>query len=111
MARTALTPQYADSDGAAITWTNAAVDGHSIPLVPGMLLLVRNNDVASINATIPTPGTIDGLAINDRVIAVAPSTIARIGLRGNQAYAQNDGTAWINISAIANVSLALIYVR
>lgn len=54
--------------GAAPTMAAASAGGDKV--APGVRLLVVNGGAGSINLTLATPLTVDGLALADRVIAV-----------------------------------------
>jgi len=108
MARTALTPQRITSAGLVLSPAAANVDGHSIPLRDGLALLVRNDGVADRTVTIPTPLTVDGLAVTDRAITVAAGTDRLIALGGQSAYRQADGAAYINFDAVTSLFCMLV---
>lgn len=107
MARTAITPQRATSAGLALTTEAANVDGNSIVQEGRRILVATNNSGASINVTLPTPGTVDGLAITDRVVAVPAGATRYIGIM-NAAYRQPDGSVWADYSAVASVVVAVL---
>lgn len=65
----------------------------------------------SINVTLPTPATADGLAVADRAVTVAAGAHAVIGLgASSQAgiYAQLDGSVYVDYSAVTTVTVAVI---
>lgn len=107
MARTAITPQQVVSTGLTVAYEPANVDGNSIAGASRRRdLTVKNGSAGSINVTIPTPGTVDGLAIADRVIAVAAGAEVRIRTDGS-AYRQSDGSVHIDYSAVTSVTVAV----
>lgn len=108
MPRTAITPQRATSAGLAPAYEAANGLGNSFPLVAGRALHVKNASAAAVTVTVPTPGTVDGLAIADRTISVAAGGDQLIGLGTNAAYRQPDGTALVDYSAVASVTVAVI---
>lgn len=110
MARTALTAQRIPSSGLEVAASAANVDGHSISLGDGMILYVLNGSGGSITVTIPTPQTVDGLAVADRTVVVEAGEFRLVALRGNSVYRQADGTAWVDFSAVTSVSAALLQV-
>lgn len=109
MPRTAITPQAAGSSGLSPNFEAANVDGNSFAVRPGRLLEVKNTSAAAVNVTIPTPGTVDGLAIADRVVAVPATTgHVRIALGKGDVYRQTDGAALVDYAAVAGVTVAVV---
>lgn len=99
MARTPISPQRITSD-TLLEWEPANVDGNSIPNAAGYVLLVHNGGASEAILTVPTPETVDGLAIADRDVPVAAGTHRAINLRGKREYTQPDGSAHVNYSAV-----------
>lgn len=111
MARTAITPQKVSSTGATVTFEPANVDGNSFAPSRGRALHVRNGSGASITVTVPTPGTVEGLAITDRTFTIAAGAHAAFGSGAaavSGLYAQTDGTVHIDYSAVTTVTVAVI---
>lgn len=108
MARTAITAQVATPAGLAPAFEPANVDGNSFVLRQSRALRVKNGSGASVNVTIPTPGTVDGLAIADRVVAVAAGADMLIGLGRGDVYRQTDGSVYVDYSAVTSVTVAVI---
>lgn len=107
MARTAITPQTPTVAGAAVTYEPANVDGNSVDLATGPKLLhVKNGSGASITVTLPTPGTVAGLAIADRTVAV-PAGGERL-IRLDRVVRQTNGTAHVDYSAVTTVTVAAL---
>lgn len=108
MARTVITPQKAASAGLALATEPGNVDGHSLPIERGVVLLVNNGSAGSINVTLVTPGSADGdLALPDRVVAV-PAGASRYFGNLDAVYRQLDGTVHVDLSAVASVTVAAI---
>lgn len=110
MARTSITPQRITSAGVELSMTAANVDGHSIPMGSGLVLLVRNGDAADKTVTIPTPQSVDGLAVTDRTVTVTAGEDRYIALGTHPVYAQDGGSAWVDFSAVTSVTVALLQV-
>jgi hypothetical protein len=108
MPRTKITPQSAGSAGLVPNFEAANVDGNSYPLRHGRALRVKNGSAGSINVTVPTPGTVDGLAIEQRIVPVVAGADATIALGRGDAYRQADGQAHIDYSAVDSVTVAVV---
>ncbi|RBY82681.1 hypothetical protein [Blastococcus sp. TF02A-26] len=108
MARTAITPQVATPAGLTPAFEPANVDGNSFVLRQARALRIKNGSGVSINVTLPTPGTVDGLAIADRVVAVPAGADMLIGLSRGDAYRQTDGSVYVDYSAVASVTVAVL---
>ena len=106
MARTALTPTALASTGATVSLAAANVDGHTIPGTGDVFLLVFNGSGGSINGTAVTPGTQDGLAIADEVVAVANGAQKIIGPFAPRSFTDEaDNLVDINFSAVTTVTV------
>lgn len=108
MARTALTAQSVTSGGLTATYSAANVEGHSFRLQGSRVLHVKNGGGSSVTVTVPTPGTVDGLAVADRTYTVAAAGETFIGLGAGSAYRQSDGTAQVDFSGVTSVTVALL---
>lgn len=107
MPRTAITPQQVVAGGLEVSYEPANVDGNSISGASTRRdLTVKNGSAASINVTIPTPGTVDGLAIADRVVAVPAGAEMRIRTDGRP-YRQLGGAVHVDYSAVTSVTVAV----
>lgn len=75
------------------------------------MLVVINSSVSSINVTITTPATVDGLAITDKVIAVGAGKTALLGSFPRSTYNDGDNKVSFVCSAVADVKVAVIRER
>jgi hypothetical protein len=105
--RTAITPQKATSGGLAPAYEPANVAGNSYQMLNGRVLHVKNGSGVSVTVTIPTPQTVDGLAVADRTIAVPASGERLIALGRTSAYKQPGYVAFIDYSAVTSVTVAV----
>ncbi len=99
-----------DNDGLAATYHNAEAGGDKIVPGPGVGIHVKNAHASPCNVTIVTPGTVDGLSVSDRVVAVpngADRFIAVPDLYRNPA----DGLASITWAAETAVTFAVIRIN
>lgn len=115
MARTALVPTDTADEGAVVTFTAANAAGHSIPGGGDTILLVNNASGGSINVTVQTPATEDGLAVADQVVAVGAGVIKSIGrfkptLYDRPSGGADPGLVYVDFSAVATVTVAAVNV-
>jgi hypothetical protein len=107
MARTALTVQQISRSGLGPAYTAANVDGHSVDNRNQKLFLhVKNGSASSINVTVVTPATVEGLAVADLVVAVPNGGERMIGPFSNRPFNQTDGTIHVDFSAVTTVTVA-----
>ena len=107
MARTAITPQKATSAGLGPAYEPANVDGNSFRLAAGRVLHVKNGSGAPVTVTVPTPQTVDGLAVTDRAVSVPASGERLIALGTQSVYRQSGGLAYIDYSTVTSVTVAV----
>ncbi len=97
-----------DLNGAMATPTQNT--DHKAPTGPGIALVV-NNASGGVTVTIYTPGTVDGLAIADRTVAVTAGHVELIPLpRGTYGDPADSYRAKFDLSAFANTTLACVQV-
>lgn len=96
MARAALTAYTPDSNGVQVTKTAVAADGHSFVYQGLTDEIVIDNGATAMVVTIPTPLTIDGLAVSDMAISVGSNETHVIGKLRREYYVQSDGSVYIN---------------
>lgn len=106
MARTALTPTALAATGATISAAAANVDGHTIPGTGDVFILVANGSGGSINVTVVTPGTQDGLAIADQVVAVPAGATKIIGPFPPRSFTDEaDNLVDIDFSSVTSITV------
>ena len=94
---------YTSATAVALTVGDFAPSGDQFLLNPGEWLLVKTG-ATPVNIIIQTPGTVDGLAIADRTIAVPANVERLIGPFDAGAYGNPVKFA---LSAITNLSIAV----
>jgi hypothetical protein len=104
MARTALTVQQIVRSGLTPTYSAANADGHSFPNGGTEYLHVKNGGGGSINVTVQTPNTVDGLAITDRVVAVPNGGERIIGPFPRATYNQGADEVYVDFSGVTSVT-------
>lgn len=103
-----LTNQVMASSGTAVTLSQAA--DCTVNISDGRtFLIVANASGSSVNVTITTPGTVDGNAIADLVVAVAAGATKYIGVLNPAVYA-SAGIATVTFSATTSVTSAAVSV-
>jgi hypothetical protein len=107
MARTALTVQQVTRAGLTPAYSAAPVDGHSI-LNGGKELLHVKTGGTACNVTIQTPGSVDGQAVADRVVAIGTSSERIIGPFPPDIYNQASGEIYVDFSAVTSVTVAAL---
>lgn len=105
----ALAKQLLDQHGTAITFTAAGGSGDTVPCEAGTLLLVRNGSGAPVNVTVTTPGTDQGLAVDDLVVAVAAGATTAVGPFTDLYANASDGQAHVGYSATSSVTVACVH--
>jgi hypothetical protein len=107
MPRTPITPQRIVAAGLAPAFEPANVAGNSFKLQNGRYAHVKNGSGSSVTVTIPTPLTVDGLAVADRTVAVPAAGERLIALGTATAYKQAGGVAYLDYSAVTSVTVAV----
>jgi len=110
MAAGSLTTQVVSNAGLAITTsTPTATDGDRCQTGAGVFYYVNNGSGSSINVTLTTPGTVEGLAVADRVVAVANAATTLIPL-ADLYRDPATGRALVTCSATSTVKVAVLRV-
>lgn len=105
----ALTTTVVPLTGAAVAYTAAASGGDTCQTGSGVLLLVKNGDASSHTVTLATPGTVNGLAIADRAVAVAAGAEVAIPVT-NDYRDPATGRAAITYAAVTSMTVAVVRV-
>lgn len=111
MARTAITIQSPVVAGIVPTYEAANADGHMFTNTGTEILHIKNGSGSSINVTLQTGLTIDGLAVADRTVAIAAGAEKMMSGLATQYYNQTSGAdagkVYIDLSAVTTVTLAV----
>jgi hypothetical protein len=108
MARTALSVQSITRAGLNPSYTAANADGHSISNDGKKTFLhVKNGGGGSVDVTVQTPGSVDGLAVADRVVAVPAGEERAIGPFPTAYYGS---TVNVDFSGVTSVTVAALKV-
>ena len=108
MARTVLAVQQVARTGLTPSFSAANVDGHNVANDGKVVLEVKNGSGAPINVTFQTPGSVDGNAIADLVVAVPAGGDKICGPFPPGIYNQADGTMYVDFSAVTTVTVAAL---
>lgn len=94
--------------GLAATYRTAALSDKVTP-GDGTFLHVKNGSASAVTVTLVTPGTVDGLAVADRMVSV-PATSDRFIAVPENPYINfaDGGLAEIQFSAITSVTFAVL---
>jgi hypothetical protein len=110
MARTDITAQQIVRTGLEETFIAATADGQMFANDGRMILHVKNGAGAPINVTIQTPGSVDGLAIAEQVVAVTNGEERFIGPFPTNIYNQADEKVYVDYSSPTTVTVAVLRV-
>lgn len=100
-----LAIQSIDKDGLNPTYAAAAVGGDKVNPGPGVYIEVVNGAGAPINVTLVTPGTVEGDAIADRVVAVTNAQRRKIRVGDEYANPSDSGLAAITYSDVTTITV------
>jgi hypothetical protein len=103
-----LTVQEISRAGLSPSYSAANAGGDEAPNDEITFLHVKNGSGGSIDVTIQTPGTVDGLAITDRTVAVPASEERMIGPFPSSVYSS---TLTISYSGVTSLTIAAIRLR
>ena len=90
--------------GSASDYDPASVGGDTFPTGPGVWLEVFNGGGSSINATLVTTGTVEGLTIQDRVVPIPAGERVKIPTP-SRLYAGADGQGSVTWSSVTSVTV------
>lgn len=88
MARTNYVAEDIVSAGLAGTKRASTADGHMFTVTGKEVLILENTTAGSVNVTLVTPATVDGLAVADRVVAVPATSRRVVGKLAKSTYAR-----------------------
>jgi len=108
MARTAINYQQIARTGLEAVYEAANADGEKFANDGRMFVDVVNDSASSIDVTVQTPGTVDGLAVADLVVAVPAGESRKIGPFAPNIYNQSDGMVYFDYSDEADVTVAVL---
>jgi len=108
MARTVLAVQDVVRAGLNPVYSAANVDGHSIQN-DGRTALHVKTGATPCTVTFQTPGTVDGLAVADRTVALGATEERIIGPFPPTQYNQPTGDGvYVDFSAVTSVTVAAL---
>lgn len=99
-----LAIQTIDNDGLTPAYVAASAGGDKVVPGAGSYVHVKNGSGASITVTLVTPGSVDGLAIADRAVAVGAGAEAKIAVP-NLYKDPTDGLAALTYSAVTSLTI------
>lgn len=101
-----ISTQSIDNDGLVASYTAVSASDTFVPTA-GAFLHVKNGNVASTNVGLVTPGTVDGLPVGDRTVAVAAGAEAFIRLDPTL-YRASNGLGTVTFSVTGTVTAAVL---
>lgn len=101
-----LAPQQINRTGLTPALTAAAAGGDEFQANPASIILIRNGSGASITATFVSPGTSNGLAVEDVVVTVPAGADRYVGSYSDDVFKNAQGRVPITYSAVASVTVA-----
>ena len=104
-----LTVQEIDRDGVVPTYVACDVGGDEF-VNEGRLtfVYVKNTDASPRTVTFVTQKTVDGEAVDDKDVVVAPTSEEPIGPWPASIYNDSDGKVQITYSAVVNLTIAVL---
>src|SRR4051812_23213643 len=91
VSRIPLTPSYTAANGSG---------GNSIPNNDGQIMLIVKTVGTGCTLTIPTPGTVDGLAIADKSYVIGTNQERHIGPFPPNVYNQADNGVYLDFDSV-----------
>jgi hypothetical protein len=101
----ALTTQVLVPGGSESTLAAAAGGGDTCAAGDGVFLELDNAGGSSVTVTLATPGTVDGLAIADRAVAVPAGERWKIPVP--RMFAKADGRCDLTYSGVTSVTVGV----
>ena len=107
MARVTMVKQAITRNGLNAIYAGPQ-DGVDVAASPSVFLHVKNASGASIDVTLTTHTSVDGIAVPDKVIAVPAGEDRFIGPLAPPHYSGPDGYANVNFSSNVSVTVAAL---
>lgn len=110
MARSDLTVQAIARTGLEPAYAAANVDGNAFANDGQTFIHVKNGGGVEIDVTIPTPAQVDGLDVEDVVVAVPAGEERMIGPFQGRLFGQpaDSNKVWVNYESVTTVTVAAI---
>lgn len=106
----ALTTTAVGLGGANVTFAAATLGGDDCQTGAGVVLLVKNDDAASHDVTLVTPGEVNGLPIGDRTVTVAAGATSAIPVTDDYRDRSTGRAALTYPGGVTSVSVAVVRV-
>lgn len=98
ISRSGLTPSYASAESGGDEFANTGTE----------FIHIKNGDGSSHTVTIVTSATVDGLAVEDRAVAVPAGEERMIGPFPTSSYNDSSGNVALSYDAVTSVTIAII---
>lgn len=103
-----LSTQNVAAGGLTVTYDPADALGDQVRPGRGVVLAVRNAGLSSATVTLVTPGTVQGLAIEDRAVTVPADADVLVPVPADLYADPADGLAAVTYSAATDLTVAAL---
>ena len=101
-----LATQGITTAGLSVTYSAASAADRFLP-ADRTFLHVKNANAGTVTVTLATTGTVDGLAVADRVVSI-PTTQERMIALPDTLYRSSDGLGDVTFSPNSSVTVAVV---
>lgn len=103
-----LAPTQITRQGVAATLTAAAAGGDEFQANQDTILLVRNGSASPITVTFVTPGTSQGLAVEDVAVTVPAGADRYCSGFADDVFRNTNGRVGVTYSAVTTVTVGVL---
>lgn len=111
MARTAVDVTNAVVTGVILPYASAHVDGNMFANDGNVAVHIKNASGAPVTATFQTPAKVGGVDVAELAVSVPAGSDRLVGPFATGVFNQSTGEVYVDFSAQASVTLAVIRIR